>query len=99
MKLFWVYMLRCRDGSFYVGVTGDLERRIAQHHAGEFPNCYTFQRRPVELVYAEDFRDANVAIGWEKQIKKWSRAKKAALARGDFVELRNLAKARSPRVI
>lgn len=94
MKLFWVYMLRCSDGTFYIGVTGKLEHRIAQHSAGEFPSCFTFPRRPVELVYCADSRDANDAIRWEKQIKKWSHAKKAALARGDFEELRRLAKGR-----
>lgn len=92
MKLFWVYMLRCSDGSFYIGMTGRLEHRIAQHSAGEFPSCFTFRRRPVELVYCADFRDANDAIRWEKQIKKWSHAKKAALARGDFEALRRLAR-------
>lgn len=95
MKLFWVYMVRCNDGSFYIGMTGDIELRIAQHNAGEFPSCFTFARRPVELVYSADFRDANDAIRWEKQIKKWSRAKKAALACGDFEELRRLARGRS----
>jgi|SRR5579884_1203011 len=94
VKLFWVYMLLCSDGSFYIGVTSNIEHRVSKHEAGEFTTCYTFTRRPVKLVYAEDFRDMNDAIRWEKQIKKWSRAKKAALARGDFEELRRLAKGR-----
>jgi predicted GIY-YIG superfamily endonuclease len=96
MKLFWVYMVLCDDGSYYIGVTHDVDYRVAQHNSGEFPDCYTFTRRPVELVYAAEFRDANDAIRWEKQIKKWSRAKKAALARGDFEELRRLAKGARP---
>lgn len=45
--MFWVYMLRCADGSFYVGHTDDLESRLAQHRQGYFPTCYTFGRRPV----------------------------------------------------
>lgn len=85
-------MVLCDDGSYYIGVTRDVELRIAQHNAGELTGCYTFTRRPVRLVYAADFRDVNDAIGWEKQIKKWSRAKKAALARGDFQELRRLSR-------
>ena len=91
MKYFWVYMVLCDDGRYYIGVTRDIERRVAQHNAGEFTDCYTFRRRPVQLVYAADFRDMNDAIRWEKQIKKWSRAKKAALARGDFEALRQLS--------
>lgn len=88
-------MLRCSDDSFYIGVTNNVEYRVAQHNAGEASDCYTFSRRPVAIVYAADFRDANDAIRWEKQIKKWSRAKKAALARGDFEELKRLAKGRT----
>lgn len=95
VKLFWVYMVLCADGKYYVGVTNDVERRVGQHNTGEIPNCYTFERRPVELVYATDFRDMNDAIRWEKQIKKWSHAKKAALARGDFEAIRRLARSRS----
>lgn len=94
MKLFWVYMVLCADGSYYIGITNNVERRVGQHNVGEFPDSYTFTRRPVALVYATEFRDANDAIRWEKHIKKWSRAKKAALARGDFEELRRLARGR-----
>lgn len=85
-------MVLCDDGIYYIGVTHDVDKRVAQHNIGEFTDCYTFKRRPVELVYAAEFRDANDAIRWEKQIKKWSRAKKAALARGDFQELKRLSK-------
>ena len=94
VKLFWVYMLLCADGSYYIGVTNDVERRVGQHNAGEMLGCYTSTRRPVKLVYATDFRNANDAINWEKQIKRWSRAKKAALARGDYEELQRLASGR-----
>jgi predicted GIY-YIG superfamily endonuclease len=50
--MFWVYMLRCADRSFYVGHTDNLDLRIAQHHRGAFRTCYTFVRRPVVLVYS-----------------------------------------------
>ncbi|MFO1269072.1 MAG: GIY-YIG nuclease family protein, partial [Rubrivivax sp.] len=53
MKPFFVYMLRCADGSYYVGHTDELERRIAQHRAGEIPG-YTHERRPVELVWSQE---------------------------------------------
>lgn len=95
MKLFWVYMVLCADSSYYIGMTNDVDRGIGQHNAGAVPDCYTFSRRPVRLLYAESFRDANDAIRWEKQIKKWSRAKKAALASGDFERLRQLSRGKS----
>jgi putative endonuclease len=81
----FVYMLRCADGSYYVGsATGDdLERRIAQHQSGAFPG-YTFSRRPVELVWSEHFDRITDAIAVERQIKGWGRAKKEALMRGDW---------------
>ena len=92
MKRFWVYMLLCSDGSYYIGVTNNVERRIAEHNAGEDEGCYTYTRRPVSLIYAADFRNPTEAIDWEKHIKRWSRAKKAALARGDFESLKRLAR-------
>jgi putative endonuclease len=80
----------------YEAVLGayDVDYRVGQHNFGTFPTCYTYTRRPVRLVYATEFRDANEAINWEKQIKRWSRAKKAALARGDYEELRRLSRGR-----
>jgi len=80
---FWVYILRCADGSYYTGHTDDLERRIAQHQAGELPG-YTHDRRPIELMFSETFTDRIDALERERQIKDWSRKKKEALFRGDF---------------
>lgn len=91
MKSYWVYMVLCDDGSYYIGMTNDVDKRVGQHNDGWDPQCYTFTRRPVTLVYASEFKEVADAIQWEKQIKKWSRAKKAALARDDFQELRRLA--------
>ncbi len=84
MKRYYVYMLQCAGGSFYVGITNDLERRIGEHDVGWNPACYTHERRPVRLVYVEDFANVDEAIRWEKQIKKWNRLKKIALANGDW---------------
>ena len=81
---YFVYMVLCDDGSYYVGVTNDADRRVAEHNAGTDPNAYTFTRRPVRLVYSQQFNDVNDAIRAEKQIKGWSRKKKAALLRGDW---------------
>ncbi|MBT2187545.1 TrmJ/YjtD family RNA methyltransferase [Sphingobium nicotianae] len=80
---FWVYILRCVDGSYYTGHTDDLERRVAQHQSGELPG-YTHDRRPVELVFSETFAERIDALEREQQIKDWSRKKKEALFRSDF---------------
>jgi putative endonuclease len=89
-----VYILRCADGSYYVGVTRtSLEARIAQHEAGEFDG-YTARRRPVALAFHQQFDRVTDAIAAERQLKGWTRAKKEALIRGDFDGLRSLARGR-----
>ena len=90
----YVYMLRCADGSYYVGSTRtSLEARIAQHDAGAL-NGYTARRRPVTLVYHQEFDRITDAIAAERQVKGWTRAKKEALIRGDFEDLHALARGR-----
>ena len=91
MKRYYVYMLLCRDDSFYVGVTSDPEQRLGRHNSGWYRGCYTFTRRPLKLVYISDFANGDDAIRWEKQLKGWSRKKKAALVRGDWNAIRALA--------
>jgi len=81
--MFFLYILRCADGTFYTGHTDDLERRVAQHQAGTLPG-YTHDRRPVELVFSETFPTREEALARELQVKDWSRAKKDALIRGDW---------------
>jgi predicted GIY-YIG superfamily endonuclease len=83
---FYVYMLVCRDGSFYVGHTDDLEQRMAAHHSGEYGG-YTKSRRPVRLVWSDYFSSRDEAFQRERQIKGWSRAKKKALVQGDWASL------------
>ncbi len=90
----FVYMLKCNDGSYYVGSTRDLENRVDKHNAG-FYGGYTARRRPVELVHSQEFGRIEDAIAAERQIKGWSRAKKEALMRGDFVTLKALSKRRA----
>jgi len=86
-----VYMLRCADGSYYIGSTrGTLDDRVNQHNAGSYGG-YTAQRRPVTLVWHEFFDRITDAIAAERQLKGWSRAKKEALIRGDFGRIRKLA--------
>jgi putative endonuclease len=89
---FAVYMLRCSDGSLYTGVTNDVEIRFTQHAGGIDPGCYTFRRRPLQLVYVADFREVTEAIAFEKQIKRWSRKKKDALIRGNQENLEKYAR-------
>ena len=92
----FVYILRCADGSYYVGTTRtDLERRVAEHNAGTFGG-YTKHRRPVKLVFHQHFERITDAIAAERQLKGWSRAKKEALMRGDFAALKALSGRRTP---
>ncbi len=87
----WMYILECSDGSYYVGSTVDLEHRVAQHNAGEGAQ-YTRRRRPVRLVFAQEFADVQQAYECEKQVQGWSRAKREALIRGDWAALPGLAR-------
>ena len=89
MKQYWVYMVLCWDGSYYVGVTSDLEARLWQHETGAYAECYTRIRRPVLLVYSASFYTPDEAIAAEKRLKGWSRAKKRALIRGDWAAIQH----------
>ncbi|MDR0810696.1 MAG: GIY-YIG nuclease family protein [Paludibacter sp.] len=73
-----MYILLCSDGSYYIGSTNDLERRISQHQNCEGAN-HTKKRLPVKLVYYEVHQTARDAFYREKEIQKWSRKKKEAL--------------------
>jgi len=79
MKTYYVYLLCCSDDTFYTGVTNDVWRRLEEHQQGLNPTSYTYKRRPVTLSYFAEFSDPLTAIAKEKQIKKWSKAKKQAL--------------------
>jgi len=88
--MFWAYMLRCNDGTYYVGHTDSLERRIGQHQIGEIAG-YTHTRRPVELVWSQDFPTRLEALEAERQLKGWGKKKKEALIAGDWAAVRVLA--------
>jgi putative endonuclease len=96
----WVYILRCADGSFYVGMTRgeNLEQRISEHQMRLSPSAYTASRLPVTLVYSEYFELIADAIFAERRIKGWSRAKKEALIRGDWPNVQALAKRRGGKM-
>ena len=95
MKFYYVYILRCSDGSLYTGITSNLDRRVYEHNAGLYPIAYTYKRRPVTLVFYQDFTEPNQAIYFEKKLKKWSKAKKEAMIKGDFDMLETLAECRN----
>ncbi|MBI5077437.1 GIY-YIG nuclease family protein [Candidatus Falkowbacteria bacterium] len=92
MKYYYVYIAQCSDKSYYIGVTNDLNRREAEHNS-EFLLCrsYTYRKRPVKIIYWEEFVDINEAIRREKQIKRWSRKKKEALIKKNFEKLPKLS--------
>jgi len=92
MKQYFVYILLCSDNSYYTGVTNDMERRLYEHENGLDTGSYTCKRRPVKLVFCEDFNDIIQAIAFEKQIKGWKRAKKEAIINGDWHLLPELSK-------
>ena len=74
----WVYVLRCADGTLYTGITTDVERRQREHNAGT-ASKYTRSRRPVVVVYRERRRDRGAALRREAAIKALSRPAKEAL--------------------
>ncbi|MBX3300920.1 MAG: GIY-YIG nuclease family protein [Nitrospira sp.] len=83
---FWVYILHCADGSYYTGHTDDLERRLAEHRTGQVAG-YTATRRPVTLIFSEEFSTREEAVASERRIKGWSRKKKETMMRGDWAEV------------
>ena len=87
----YVSMLRCSDGSFYVGSTRDLAIRLHQHQIGLGAE-YTSTRIPVELVWHEEYENVGLAYSREKQVQNWSRRKRLALVDGDYEDLPALAK-------
>jgi putative endonuclease len=93
----WVYILRCRDGSYYIGSTSrDLDTRVGEHNEGTGGD-YTRRRRPVELRWSEYFDSMVDAFFLERRLKGWSRAKKEAFMAGDYTRLKTLARRRAAR--
>ncbi len=93
--MYFVYILQCADDSYYVGSTERLEARIEEHNAGHGA-LYTLLRRPVALVYSEPVETLIEAVGRERQLKRWSHAKKQALVEGNAEALKSLSKRRKP---
>jgi putative endonuclease len=87
----WMYILRCSDGTFYVGSTNSLNTRVHQHQQGNGA-FYTTRRLPVELAYFEEYRNIAEAFAREKQVQNWSHAKREALIQRAFHTLPELSK-------
>jgi putative endonuclease len=81
MARWLVYIVRCRDGTLYTGITNDLARRLAQHNAGRGAR-YTRGRAPVALVYSEELASKGDALRREMAIKRLRSSQKRAMADG-----------------
>jgi putative endonuclease len=78
LKMFFVYMVRCSDGSLYTGFAKDPAERARVHNAGKGAK-YTRSRLPVSLVYVESCESLSAALKRERELKPWTHAKKEAL--------------------
>ena len=86
----WTYILECSDGTYYVGSTVDLTRRLWQHQEG-LGAAYTRNRRPVKLVWSAEFVRVDQAFAFEKRVQGWGRRKRQALIEDRYVDLPGLA--------
>ena len=87
---FYVYILKCRKGEYYVGHTDNIEQRLSGHNLGAIANCYTKHRRPLKLMCVQIFETRDNAFHAERQIKGWSRKKKEALIENNWKEIKRL---------
>jgi putative endonuclease len=87
-----LYIIECQDGKFYTGITEDLKRRLKEHTRNG--SHFTSYNPAIKLLFAEEHHNKMEAQRREVQIKRWSRAKKIALARGNREELRKLSRSR-----
>lgn len=78
---FCVYVVECRDGTYYTGYTPDIRKRLKAHNSGKGAK-YTRSRRPVKLVWKKEYKDFKKAVSEEARIKNLTRAQKEKLVRG-----------------
>ncbi len=93
--LYYVYILKCADNSYYTGITNTLDKRFNEHIQGKYKTCYTYRRRPLTLEFYQEFNGVLQAIYFEKKIKRWTRAKKEALINGKWDKLQILSECRN----
>lgn len=77
--MYYLYILGCADGTYYTGITTDVERRVIEHNTSPLGAKYTRGRRPVTLLYSQRFRTRSQAASEESRIKRLSRAEKHSL--------------------
>ena len=87
---FWVYIMSSKSGTLYIGMTNDIDVRVAQHKSGEFEG-FASKYACNRLVYYEKYQDVRLAIGREKQLKGWRREKKIALIESQNPRWQDLA--------
>ena len=92
MKFYYVYIVECADGTYYTGITNDVDRRVGQHNFGTDEKAYTYSRRPVVVVFSAEFREVLDAIAYEKRVKGYSHAKKKAMIEGRWSDMRALSR-------
>lgn len=95
MNLYFVYILKCSDDSYYIGITNNIEKRLIEHQSGYNKDCYTYKKRPLTLEFCQEFNDVLQAIFFEKKIKGWTRAKKQSLINGKWDMLQILSECRN----
>ncbi len=88
---FYVYILKCKDDSYYAGHTDNIEKRISEHMLGKCSG-YTSSRLPVHVVFTQEFESRYEALCAERKIKKWTRVKKELLISGGWEALVNREK-------
>ena len=86
--MWFVYVLRCSDGSLYIGETNDIQRRVVRHNQG-LAAAFTAIRQPVHVVYVEPHASRLEYLRSERQLKRWTRAKKEALIAGQKTLLKS----------
>ena len=93
MQTFYVYIVKCNDGSYYTGHTNDLEKRLAEHASGNYAiDSYIASRLPIECVFSEACATRTEAFEAERKIKGWSRKKKEALISGGWQAVKRIWK-------
>ncbi len=89
--MWYIYILLCSDGSYYIGHTNNIEQRVERHNQGRGSN-WTAKRLPVTLAYFEEFSTQNEAVQSETQLQKWAPNKKRAFIQQDFLKFRQVSR-------
>ena len=82
----FTYILRCKDGSFYVGITNDVQKRVQMHNT-DIGSIYLLNKLPVKLIYSEEYANKSLARKREIQLKGWSKTKKEKLISGVWKQI------------